>query len=162
MLHAMNKYSPTTTDHISVKTPHLYLFNPEMNIQVIEDFQDTLDLETMLVTLHETKIPSQSIVKSVNRALGAWLRSFHTWTSAPQQSGLRSEVWKNEPMRKLKLRITYDVFLKVVENFPDILESHQETLEEVREMGVKEFEREPSEDADEDWGIIHGDFWSGK
>lgn len=158
----MNKFLPTTTDHVSVKTPHLYLFNPNMNLQVIEDFQDTLDLETMLVSLNETRLPSETFLRSVNRALGAWLRSFHTWSAALEQSNLRKEVWKNEPMRRLKLRITYDVFIKVVENFPDILQAHQKTLEEVKEMGVKEFAREPSEDEGNDWGIIHGDFWSGK
>ena len=117
-----------------------------MNLQVIEDFQDTLDLETMLVSLNETRLPSETFLRSVNRALGAWLRSFHTWSAALEQSNLRKEVWKNEPMRRLKLRITYDVFIKVVENFPDILQAHQKTLEEVKEMGVKEFAREPSED----------------
>jgi len=64
-------------------------------------------------------------------------------------------------MRKLKRLLTYDGFLRALKNCPELLEGHKETLETIRDIMVKEFEKLPAE-GDEDWGLIHGDFWSGK
>ena len=57
--------------------------------------------------------------------------------------------------------MTYDGFLKVLQNYPELLKGHSETLEIVRSVMVKEFEKAPT-DEDENWGLIHGDIWSGK
>ncbi len=161
MLHALNAFPPiTTADQVSFKTPRLYSFNRETNTQVLEDFPDTLDLKAALVEPVNDGL-SQALATSIGRALGFWLRSFHTWSSMPDQSELRKHVWGNEPMRKLKYRITYDAFVKVVESFLDIPEGYQETLASVKEMATQEFDR-AANDKEEDWGIIQGDFWSGK
>jgi hypothetical protein len=64
-------------------------------------------------------------------------------------------------MRKLKRFITYDGFLGVLENYPELLQGRKKTLEAIRDIMAKEFEKPPTEE-DENWGLIHGDFWSGK
>lgn len=162
MLNALNNFPSTNiTDQVSLKAPRLYLFNRETNTQVLEDFPEALNLKSILVSPTANSILSQSFATSIGHTLGSWLRSFHTWASAPAQADLRKEIEKNEPMRKLKYLVTYDSFIQVVEKFPEILEGSRKTLEDVKDMATKEFERTVGE-AGEDWGIIHGDFWTGK
>jgi hypothetical protein len=129
-----------------VKTPRLYL--QLVNTQVFEDFQNMIGLNSFLVN----SLPTQSLSTSIGHALGAWTRCFHTWASEPAQAGLRNEIKKNEPMRQLKRRITYDIFIPILEKFPEVLGSHRKALEDVKvwATGVNDSE------------IIHGDFWSGK
>lgn len=83
---------------------------------------------------------------------------------APAKADLRAEIGQNEPMRKLKYHITYDIFIGVLGNFPELVEGCRKTLEDVKEMATREFKKlaaEPEEGC-EDWGIIHEDFWAGK
>ncbi len=161
MLKALNTFSYTGS---IVKAPHLYLFNRETNTQVLEDFPGAIDLKTVLVSTAATDTLSQPIATSIGRALGSWLRSFHSWASAPSQEGLRREIWENEPMRQLKYQISYDCFIEVVEGFPEILGDGKKVLEEVKEMAAREFQNRAGDGGTkgEEWGIIHGDFWSGK
>lgn len=102
--------------------------------------------------------------EAIGRDVGSWLRSFHEWSFSSSSSADLKDVGDNEPMRKLKYAITYDSFLKVLENsFPDLLEGHKPTLEQVKEVATKEFEKTSANgDASADWGLIHGDFWTGK
>jgi len=104
----------------------------------------------------------KSYATSIGYALGRWLREFHTWTSAPAQAELSREISKNEAMRKLKSQITYECFIEILENFPDLLEGHRNSLEGVRIMAAEEFANTAQEGEGEDWGIIHGDSWGGK
>ncbi|RDW56810.1 hypothetical protein BP5796_12877 [Coleophoma crateriformis] len=67
---------------------------------------------------------------------------------------------QHDPMRRLKYLLTYDSFLKVLEDYPELLEGHKETLETIRDVMADEFEKPPTEE-DKNWGLIHGDFWSG-
>ncbi|CAK7216260.1 hypothetical protein SBRCBS47491_002764 [Sporothrix bragantina] len=66
-------------------------------------------------------------------------------------------------MRRLKHQITYDAILRVVAQFPSALRDNGPILEAVQAMAAAEFEKRPREgdENDMDWGIIHGDFWSG-
>lgn len=158
-IHAQKNFPYTAT---IVKVPHLYLFNQETNTQVLEDIAGAVDLETILVSPTVNDTLSQSLSTSIGRALGSWLRSFHNWISAPSQVDLRIEIGENEPMRKLKYLITYDSFIEVVEQFPEILGGNKKTLENVKDMAAKEFQKMARDMRAEDWGIIHGDFWTGK
>jgi len=163
MLNALSTFKcTTTTDRVFIKTPRLYLFNKETNTQVHKDFVDTVDLKSIFISPTANAILSKSLTVSISRALGAWTRSFHVWASASAQATLRVEIGKNEPMRKLKLQITYDCFIQVLERFPDVLEGHRRTLEDVKDELEKEFSRSVEDGQGEDWGIIHGDFWTGK
>ncbi len=161
MLNALNTFSYTGS---IVKAPHLYFFDRETNTQVLEDFPGAIDLKTILISPAANRTLSRSVATSIGYALGSWLRSFHNWTSAPSQKDLRRKMWKNEPMRELKHQISYNSFIEVVEGFPEILGDGKNILEEVKEIATTEFQRKAGdEDTEgEEWGIIHGDFWSGK
>ncbi|KAF2114307.1 kinase-like domain-containing protein [Lophiotrema nucula] len=157
MLNAVDGFPPITTlDGLVIKAPKLYFFDRETNTQVLEDIPGSTDLLKLLNTL---SFPAAS---SIGRALGSWLKAFHDWTSEPEQTALRTELAKNKSMQELKSKITYEMFIPVLErNFPEILERHQEILEEVRAAVAEELTREDKTDLGESWSIVHGDFWMG-
>lgn len=152
----------STTTRTVVEVPLLHMFAHEANIQVLEDFPSATDMASFLFSPAASLPSNRLTVTLLGQQLGSWLRSFHQWISADEQTPLRIEVGSNESMRCLKYDTSYDTFIKVLENFPDILEGHQETLAAVKIMAAKEFSRLAAPDADEYWGIIHGDFWTGK
>ncbi|CAK7224419.1 hypothetical protein SCUCBS95973_005511 [Sporothrix curviconia] len=87
--------------------------------------------------------------------------------SSPElgRAALRKAMAANEPMRRLKNQITYGALLRVVSQFPNVLGDDEPILEAVQAMAAAEFEKKPpreDDNDDADWGIIHGDFWSGK
>ncbi|CZR69204.1 uncharacterized protein PAC_19104 [Phialocephala subalpina] len=162
MLEALDSLKPSSTPHqFTIKTPRLYLFNRETNTQVHEDFTDTTDLKSVFISQNANDIRSQSVATSIGHALGAWTRSFHSWASAPAQAQLRTEIANNKLMRELKLKITYDSFVGVLEKFPDILGHNREVLEEVKASALGEFGGPVANIGGDYWGIIHGDFWAG-
>lgn len=159
----------------TAKAPRLLWFDRATNTQVLEDFPDAIDLKAKLlssaVQSQEKKHPLAENVqlgRSIGVALGAWLRSFHSWTSerGPARSSLRQAIANNEPMRKLKRQITYDALVRVVSQFPEALGDQLSVLEEVQAAAAAEFDKRPPVESDDgednNWGIIHGDFWSGK
>ncbi|KAI1644676.1 kinase-like domain-containing protein [Daldinia loculata] len=160
MLHALSNFPSSTT---VVKAPRLHLFIRDANVQVLEDFPAAVDLKNILVSPTANSILTAPVAMSIGYDVGSWLRLFHTWTSS-SNAELKA-IGDNEPMRKLKYAITYDSFLKVLENnFPDLLEGHRSTLEQVKDTATNEFQK-TSRDGDggegEHWGLIHGDFWTG-
>ncbi|KAI0857195.1 kinase-like domain-containing protein [Xylaria cubensis] len=158
MLDALNNLS---SDISGVKAPRLHLFIQDTNVLVLEDFPATVDLKSLFVSPNANGILTPPLAASIGYDIGSWLRSFHDW-SVSSRSRLKY-MGDNHPMRNLKYAITYDAYLKVLENhFPDLLESYRLPLEQVRNAATKEFEK-VSNDQDEDhnWGLIHGDFWTG-
>jgi hypothetical protein len=65
-------------------------------------------------------------------------------------------------MRKIRYAISYGAIIDIVQKFPEIGEEKKEVLEEVRDMATAEYEKSPQENIGGNWGIIHGDFWTGK
>jgi hypothetical protein len=63
-------------------------------------------------------------------------------------------------MRKTKCLFTYDSVLKVLENYPELLEGREKALNTTRDVIAKEFEW-PSVEYYYGYGLLHGDFWSG-
>ncbi|KAF2789573.1 hypothetical protein K505DRAFT_284130 [Melanomma pulvis-pyrius CBS 109.77] len=162
MLNSLNKFpAVTTSDHITINVPHIFQSSGQTNTQIIEDFPDAIDLKTVFVSPAAKSILLEPFSTSIGRALGLWLRLLHNWASAPAQVELRAEIGKNEPMRRLKRRITFESFIAVVEQFPELLEGHKEVLEDVKAIGMQDFERGMGNEGGEDWGIVHGDFWTG-
>jgi len=161
MFKSVADYSPPTTPTTVIKSPRLYLYNRETNTQILEDFPSTTGFKMMLFSPNAENLLPPPYLATIGRHLGSWLRSFHTWTSAPEQAAVRAQILPDDPMRELKRLMTYDGFLGVLERYPEILQGHKETLETIRDFMVKEFEK-PSTEESEDWGLIHGDFWSGK
>ncbi|KIH95103.1 hypothetical protein SPBR_03490 [Sporothrix brasiliensis 5110] len=191
MLNALNDFPrererPTTSFDrqaapFEAKAPRLLWFDRATNTQVLEDFPAAVDLKSMLLaavnrgteTRHRLAQDAQ-LSRSVGVALGAWLRSFHAWTSerGAARSALRLAMAANEPMRRLKRQITYDALVRVVAQFPEALGGRLPILEAVQAAAAAEFDKTPpaeredggdddDDDDREDWGIIHGDFWSG-
>lgn len=87
------------------------------------------------------------------------MKSFHDWSLVPEQVELRKFVKGNEAMQKLKFDVTYGGFINVLSNFPDILGDKKDDLERISQFVKREWEEKSGHD---EWGIIHGDFWSGK
>jgi len=83
-------------------------------------------------------------------------------TTHGEQVGTLAAVGENRPMRDLKRMVTYDTIIPVLENYPELLAGCRGTLETLAAVLGKEFEKSPGAEADENWGMIHGDFWSGK
>ncbi|KAI1133268.1 kinase-like domain-containing protein [Nemania abortiva] len=150
----------TPTGHTQVKAPQTHFFDKETHTQVLEDFPDTTDLTTILQSSDLDRILPGSSPESVGRALGSWLRLFHSWASAPAQSTLLAQVGPNQAMRQLKCLVTYDSFIEILERHPETIEGYKDTLEDVRAAMKQEFER-PIFEGDEARGFIHGDFWAG-
>lgn len=149
--------SPTfNTSTTATKTPRLYYYNTETRIQILEDFINTDGLHKFV-----SAGPDSFLQGEIGLHLGSWLRSFHTWSSSPEQAPIRTEMWRNDSKRILKYSYTYDSFLRVLRNYPDILQGCEQTLECVRNSMAAEVEK-PSTEETAHWGLIHGDFWSGK
>jgi hypothetical protein len=47
------------------------------------------------------------------------------------QAAFWAQMLQDDPMRKLKLLMTYDGFLGVLEKYPEVLEGHQKTLQTI-------------------------------
>lgn len=165
MLRALGHFTTSiTSSRTVVGVPQLYLFNRETSTQILEDLHYTTDLKTILLS------PTSDIHSypggtpfSLSQALGSWLKSFHEWGSAAGQANLRAIIARSRSMRELKCQITYGSFLGILQLYPQIVEGHVETLQAVRDAMTAEFQEdyEPI-DRHGDWGLIHGDFWSGK
>ena len=160
LLNTLANYPPSTAT-ATVKPPRLYLYDRETNTQVLEDFPNTDGFRAMLFSADAYNLLPSPSTAAIGRHLGFWLRSFHTWASAPEQAALRAQMWQNDIMRKTKFLFTYDSVLKVLENYPELLESCKKTLDTIRDVIAKEFERPSTEEGD-GYGLLHGDFWSGK
>ncbi|KAL7933072.1 kinase-like domain-containing protein [Trichoderma chlorosporum] len=143
-----------------VKTPRLYILKRESNIQILEDFVTTNGLKSVLVSSEANDVLPSCHLVSLGRALGSWLRALHEWAAAPDQANVRAQIWQNDPMRKTKYLYTYHGFLNVLEEYPELLKGHRQILEIVRDTIAKEYEKSSAEE-DENFGLIHGDFWSG-
>ncbi|KAI1275438.1 kinase-like domain-containing protein [Xylaria sp. FL0933] len=158
MLDALSDFPSSVT---GVQAPRLYLFIRESNIQVLEDFPTAIDLKSVFVSPDRNQFITVPELASLSHDIGAWLRSFHDWSTSSNTK--LQDFGDNEPMRKLKYAITYGAYLKVLEtDFPDLLEGHREDLQQVKETAGKEFERTSKDEyVDKNWGFIHGDFWTG-
>ena len=163
MLSALQARPPTTTsENLTINIPQILHSDHQTNTKILYDIPHTIDLSKLLLC-NDERVLDQSIAESIGRALGIWTRSFHQWAAHSNQAQLRVDVGLNTPMRKLKLKITYQAFMGVLENFPELLEGKREILEQVRIEAVENLEREEGgEENSDDWGLIHGDLWTGK
>lgn len=147
---------------ITIKTPHIYHFSHATHTQVQEDLPAAQDLKTFLTTpTIATTIP-ETLVRFIGNALGEWLLAFHRWTDEHESSRreLKMRMAGNTLMRELKCSVNYDNLVQMVERYPALLERSRRVFEEVRDFAKEECKRV---DVDgEGFGVIHGDFWSGK
>jgi hypothetical protein len=162
MLDALNSFRPSLARNFPIRSPLLYHFDRETRIQVLEDLVDTMDLKTVLESPKVLTLLPASVSTAMGYALGAWLRSFHSWVSAAAQAGLTKIICDNTPMRKIRFAISYGAFTNVIQKFPEIWEAEKQALEEVEDMATLEYAKTPQTNAEGSWGVIHGDFWTGK
>lgn len=147
-----------TNGKITVKTPRLLDFNRETNTQVFEDLPNSIDLKNFLLSKVSHDL-SESSGRALGRALGSWLRSFHHWTAEKEQIESTKILGENKVMKDLKFWVNYTLLLDTIENFPDILEGNRDIFEKVRDLAAAELEQQSHDDR---YGVIHGDFWTGK
>lgn len=62
-------------------------------------------------------------------------------------------------MKDLKFWVNYTMLLDTVKNFPTILDKNRDIFERVHKFAATELTQK---DCDDEYGIIHGDFWTGK
>ncbi|KAK3333874.1 kinase-like domain-containing protein [Cercophora scortea] len=155
-LDALSRLPPTSRGCL-VRTPKLYSFNAETNTQLQEYLGGSVDLKTYALKhfsdgRDESRKPSCG---DIGQGLGAWLRSFHSWATLPEQSAFKEVVKSNKALQSLKHMVNYSYLVSTVDNFPSILGGARETFELVKKMAADELENS------EQVQIIHGDFWTG-
>lgn len=62
-------------------------------------------------------------------------------------------------MKQLKFWVNYTMLIDTIANFPDILTQSRDVFEQVRDFAATELTKQ---NHDNEYGIIHGDFWTGK
>ena len=165
MLKALSRtaLSPSTAS-IPICTPLTFFYIPSSQIQIIQDLQPATDLASIITSSANVSPPPD--FAGVGFALGTWLRAFHSWTKEPAQFELRGVMEGNGTSRELKRRTTYDTITDIAQNFSMIRGEDLFALREVRARVLQEYEQELHADADrkdgEQYGLIHGDFWTGK
>jgi hypothetical protein len=152
------------TSEISVETPRSYFYDAPSRVQVIEDVSNAVELANVVKSYNTEATQTLPSLLSIGFALGSWLRTFHAWTSESAQSDLQQKILRNKPMRDLKRRITYDTIGSILAKYPNVHRAYQKELDEIQTVARQEFEIESTEVAhgSQEWGIIHGDFWTGK
>ncbi|KAJ5753469.1 uncharacterized protein N7511_007622 [Penicillium nucicola] len=157
ILQALHELPPYIKDNITVKTPRLLNFDKKTNTQILEDLPDSVDLKNFLISGVSVGI-TDSTARTLGRALGSWLRAFHAWGIHNDQRKTKTTVAGNIAMRDLKFYINYTMLIDTIPNFSEILGESREIFENVRDMAAAELE---NMDESDDYGIIHGDFWTG-
>lgn len=158
ILRALNGLPPYSEAGVTVKTPRLLHFDEDTNTQIVEDLPNSVDLKSFLLSSVSSGLSKPSAV-ALGRALGSWLRSFHNWGDSSDQSECKTTLSKNESMKDLKFWVNYTMLLDTIANFPNILGESRQVFEQVRDFAAAELTRQ---DHGNEYGIIHGDFWTGK
>lgn len=156
-LQAVYELAPITSQLYSVRTPRLLYFHPDSSTQIQEYLPDSLNLKHYALKrlLPSTPEHQRPRILELGRGLGGWLRSFHEWSSHPEQKALHSKVKLNEEMQGIKLTYNYDRLLWQIQRFP-FLKDSEHVFKEVVANAKLELEDESR------LNIIHGDFWTGK
>lgn len=125
---------------------------------MLEDLPNSVDLKTFLLSGFPEPLPKSSAL-SIGRGLGSWLRSLHIWSAKNEQPSSQQKLFENKPMQQIKFYANYTLLVETVGNFPALLEQSRGMFEEVRDAAAAELK---SENRSDEYGIIHGDFWTGK
>ncbi|BDD64082.1 hypothetical protein MAP00_008928 [Monascus purpureus] len=157
ILQALNDCPPYSGNNITVKAPRLFYFNQENKIQVLEDLPNSVDLKSFLLSEVSHGV-SQNSARSLGRALGSWLRSFHVWGEKPAQTKLRQKLGKHNYMKGLKYHVNYVGLVESIDRFPAILQGSRDVFEKVRDFAATELEER---EVNEEYNIVHGDLWTG-
>jgi hypothetical protein len=157
-LQALDSLPPYFLNNIMVKTPRLFCFDPKSCTQVLEDLPNSLDLKSFLISEASDSL-SKNFALSIGHALGSWLRSLHNWSAEKEQATLAKKLGENQSMQQIKFYANYTLLIESIENFPMLLEESRSIFKKVHDLAALELK---NQEQSEEYGIIHGDFWTGK
>jgi hypothetical protein len=89
--------------------------------------------------------------------LGVWAKQLHEWGRSDGAKELRERLFQDTEARKLKLSVNYGLLIAVIDRMPHVLEESRGLF-----LKVKQEVEARREKTDQEMGIIHGDFWTGK
>ncbi|KAK7731624.1 hypothetical protein SLS63_005310 [Diaporthe eres] len=155
-LQALQKLAPITSQSFSIRTPGLFYFNPDSSTQIQEYLPSSLNLKHYALKrlLPSTPEDLRPKVLELGQGLGKWLRSFHEWSSHPDQEALRETAKTNKELQTIKFTYNYDSLFWQSDDFPFLKES-ENVFKEVIASAKLELEDESK------LHVIHGDFWTG-
>ncbi|KAI1066296.1 hypothetical protein LB506_008538 [Fusarium annulatum] len=160
VLEYLNQSSLLTME-VKIPVPYFLDLNAHIGIAVQQDFHHSTDIASIIRSTEPSGLWMKSQAFSTSQEVGNWLRHFHEWASEPQQADFRSKVGCNEPMQRLKHKVTYGTFIEILKNFPGILGKNIRALEMVKERAELELHDLTSGRDGLDRGMIHGDCWMG-
>ncbi|KAG6284992.1 hypothetical protein E4U09_007532 [Claviceps aff. purpurea] len=152
-----------TSPGYDVSTPEMYYFDCNTNTQVHEYLPNAINLKDYALKYYQRPLSTETKVQCIQlgEALGEWLRKFHVWGgefdggAQLQAPVMRNQVAWNSDMQALKKTLNYDQLLRMVQEFPGLLEEHEHVLQEIIDMVAAERQDKSRLD------VIHGDFWTG-
>ncbi|KAG6316025.1 hypothetical protein E4U44_000992 [Claviceps purpurea] len=152
-----------TTPGYDVSTPEMYYFDCNTNTQVHEYLPNAISLKDYALKHYQRPLSTETKAQCIQlgEALGEWLRKFHVWGgefdggAQLQAPVMRNQVAWNSDMQALKKTLNYDQLLRMVQEFPGLLEEHEHVLQEIIDMVAAERQDKSRLD------VIHGDFWTG-
>lgn len=147
MLKALNSFSEGGTQTTMITTPYLHQHSAEFNTMILSDFHSSLPLKEY-ITSH--KLGAIEVL-GLGTALGQWSRSFHEWSSAPEQSSLRETMRGSTQIADMKHEITYGRLKEAISMFPAILEGSRELFAQLEQQLRSDLQEAQSH-------LIHGDF----
>ena len=145
---------PAYHDRFIIKPPRPYQIFPREGVQVIQDFQNTTPLLSLLLHPVESDL-SPSFAASVGHTIGLWLRSFHSQSSKYGNSRCLSSlpsIDKNFDGGDKLRNYYYDILEQKIRMFPHLFEG---TANMVKEYATEEIERQNDQRG---MGLVHGDF----
>ncbi|KAF6836022.1 phosphotransferase enzyme family protein [Colletotrichum plurivorum] len=156
-LRHLEELAPHTESKLSVRTPRLFYFNEETNTQVQEYQPSPLSLK--VYALQNFTSPNCESTRAqcleIGQGIGKWLRTFHDWSNAPSQSGLRQVAAGNKEMQSLKHWANYQRLPAAIQRHPSVFQGCEEVFSAIVDQTAKELKD------DADLRVIHGDFWTG-
>lgn len=153
----VSKLAPVVSPSFVVQPPKWYHFNPKTNTQVQEFLPNAVNLKYYAIKHYAA--PTPELLKpqclQLGRALGTWLRSYHTWSQQPEHRELR-DIAGNKQLQGLRMMINYESLLGVVKKRPELLGDVGEVTQQIHDMAVAELEDQSKLE------VTYGDFWTGK
>ena len=157
-LRALHPFPATDTEGWGIKTPRLYAFYEESNIQIQEYIPSAQNLKSYIIEHFPAGTPSTAWheMNNFGYSLGMWLGRFHEWAAQPEQVELKRVAVANKELQRLKHLSNYYSLVMAVNKFPALLGDAREIFEQVKAMADAEIED------DSKLQVTHGDFWTGK
>ncbi|KAK7180320.1 hypothetical protein DPSP01_011997 [Paraphaeosphaeria sporulosa] len=133
-----------------VQVPEVYFYDDRARVLVIQYIPSAAPLHTALESL------SSAEADCMGRALGTWLKRFHTWCE--EQAGLKEVLGGNEEEVKLKWKLTWVQGTGVLDRLGDVVGEEERGAWYAARDRVWQEKQSPGV---LQRGVVHGDFWVG-